>query len=284
MNHDSRTEKPFFSIIIPTYNRAALLKIAVNSVLYQTFGDWELLVIDDGSSDNTKDITHALNDKRIKYIYQPNQGVSAARNRGINQAQGRFICFLDSDDRFRQEKLNVTYDYIMTYPRYKIFHTEELWYRRGAFLPQKIYHKKPTGDVFKTAVKLCCISISTAAVRKDVFTTVGLFAQDLPAGEDYDFWLRVTAQLPVMLIPQYLTIKEGGRCDQQSKKYPAMDKFRIQALEKILKSRCLTKDNYQAALEELRRKSSIYINGALKRGKIEEANLYRNLLKSCGTR
>jgi glycosyltransferase involved in cell wall biosynthesis len=100
---------PFFSIILPTYNRAHFLPKAIESILAQTFKDWELIIVDDGSTDNTKEVVTGYTDPRIKYIYQENQERSAARNNGIAQAHGEYICFLDSDDYFLPEKLNTYY-------------------------------------------------------------------------------------------------------------------------------------------------------------------------------
>ncbi|UCC94490.1 MAG: glycosyltransferase [Candidatus Omnitrophota bacterium] len=272
-------QKPFFSVIIPTHNRVQFLKIAIDSVFMQTFPDYEIIVIDDGSKDKTEHILRKVKDRRLRYISQPHQGVSSARNRGLQEARGRFVCFLDSDDRFRKEKLEVTHDCIRRYPEYKIFHTEEIWYRGGSYLPQKIYHKKPSGFIFKDAVKLCCVSISTAAINRDVFDVVGFFDESLPACEDYDLWLRITSRFPVFLISLALTIKEGGRNDQQSKKYPAMDKFRIYALSKILNKGKLSNENFDIAFEELRKKCIVYIKGALKRQKYDEAKKYEELVK-----
>ena len=93
---------PFFSIILPTYNRAGFLPETIKSVLVQTFTDWELIIIDDGSTDNTKSVVEAIarNDQRINYVWQENAERSAARNHGIRQAKGEYICFLDSDDKY----------------------------------------------------------------------------------------------------------------------------------------------------------------------------------------
>jgi GT2 family glycosyltransferase len=270
---------PFFSIIIPTYNRAEFLKICIDSVIKQTFEDFEVIIIDDGSEDNTRSIISELDDKRIKYIYQNHCGVSKARNTGIKTASGKFICFLDSDDRFRTEKLSVTYEYIKNHPQYKIFHSEELWYRNGTYLPPKKRHQKPSGYVFAHAVKLCCISISTAAIEREIFEDIGMFDENLPACEDYDFWLRVSSRYPIFLIPHYLTIKEGGHSDQQSKKYPAMDRFRIYSLEKILKSGILKPADYEIARQELIKKCSIYVAGAIKRQNKDAISYYQDIIK-----
>lgn len=278
-------KKPYFSVIIPTYNRRSFLPIAVSSVLEQTFSDFELIVVDDGSTDNTAELFRpGLNrQKCIKYIHQPHQGVSAARNTGIRQTKGEYIAFLDSDDRFCREKLELTYDYIKNNPGYKIFHTDEVWYRSGSLLPQKNYHKKPSGLVFEQALKLCCVSPSTTVIKKEIFDDIGLFDEEFLACEDYDFWLRVTAQYPVYLIPKILTIKEGGRADQQSKKYPAMDKFRINSIRKLLSSNNLTEQQYLLAYKEFKNKCFIYIQGAKKRGKHKEIKYYKDLISKFST-
>ncbi len=255
-------KKPFFSVIIPTYNRAKFLKIALNSVLTQTFPNYELIVVDDGSTDATKQIIKKIKDKRLKYFYQNNKGPAGARNLGLKKAQGQFICFLDSDDRFCKEKLEFSFDYIQKYPESKVFHTEEIWYRNGRLLSPKKRHQKPDGFVFAQALKLCCISPSTTVIRKDVFDEIGCFDEEFLACEDYEFFLRLTSRYPVILIPEYLTIKQGGHRDQQSKKYPAMDSFRIYALEKILKKLPPKSTNYKLANAELKRKYLIYIKGA----------------------
>jgi len=271
---------PFFSVIIPTYDRADFLKIAALSVLSQSFKGYELLIVDDGSTDNTLETVKSLNNKKIRYFYQKNQGVSSARNKGIKEAKGKFLVFLDSDDRFRREKLEITYKYIKEYPGYKVFHTEEIWYRNTQLLSPKIHHKKPHGFVFSQALKLCCIGPSTAAIKKDIFEEIGGFDESMPACEDYDFWLRVTSKYPVFLIPEYLTIKQGGHSSQQSKKYPAMDKFRIYALQKLIKSGQLNEECRNLACNELKNKCSIYIKGAQKRKKTKEVIYYKNLLNS----
>ncbi len=176
---------PFFSVIIPTYNRAYFLKIAIESVLFQTFRDFELIIVDDGSTDDTYNVIgEYLRHSAVKYIYQENHGPAAARNRGVGEAKGEFICFLDSDDRFRKEKLEISYQYIKRYPQYKIFHTEEIWYRAGKLLSPKSYHKKPSGFVFRYALRLCVVSISTAVIKRGVFEEIGALSEELTSGSE----------------------------------------------------------------------------------------------------
>ena len=121
------TPIPFFSVIIPTYNRQAFLKKSVDSVLAQTFPDFELIIIDDGSNDGTDKLISSYNDKRIIYKYQQNNGVASARNNGIKRSSGKFIAFLDSDDYWTKKKLKKQTEYIKNFSDIKIFHTEELW-------------------------------------------------------------------------------------------------------------------------------------------------------------
>lgn len=273
-------KKPFFSIIIPTYNRAKFLKIAINSILNQTFHNYEIIIIDDGSTDNTQKITqNKILNPKIRYIYQSHKGVSPARNLGIASSKGEFICFLDSDDRFRTEKLQITYNYIKKFPKHSIFHTEEIWYNNGKIVTQKVYHKKPDGLILNKSVKSCCIGMSTAALKKYVFNKIGLFDEAMPACEDYDFWIRASLKFSFILIPEPLTIKEGGHPDQQSKKYPAMDKLRIYSLKKILEQENITPENYTIIYKELINKCNIYIKGAIKRNKIAEVDYYRKIVK-----
>jgi glycosyltransferase involved in cell wall biosynthesis len=112
---------PFFSIILPTYNRASFLSRSIGSVLIQDFQDWELLIIDDGSTDHTKEIVNSFNDQRIKYIYQENSERSAARNHGIKLATAEWICFLDSDDEYLQEHLKIFHKEIESNETPKMF-------------------------------------------------------------------------------------------------------------------------------------------------------------------
>ena len=267
----------FFSIIIPSYNRKYLLKIAIESVLEQTFKDFELIIVDDGSTDKTKELVETYKDKRIKYFYQENKGPASARNLGIKNSSGEYICFLDSDDRFRRQKLELTKDYIEKYPLYKIFHTEELWYRNFQYLEQKKIHKKPEGSVFCSALKVCCISLSCACINREVFNKVGLFDEDFPVCEDYEFWLRATLFFPVKLIPFYLTIKEAGPHQQSQKK--GLDKYRFLALYKLIKNYQLPRSYLESALKNLEEKAKIYIKGAEKRKKTSEVRFIREKIE-----
>jgi len=273
----SRQCRPFFSVLIPTYNRKDFLSMAVSSVLNQEFKDFELFVIDDGSTDQSKAMMNHIQDHRCNYVYQNHEGVSSARNKGLRLSQGRFIAFLDSDDKWKPEKLTITHEYIKKYPQSKIFHTEELWYQNGRLKNQLKKHKKPNGWVYVNAVKQCCISISTAVVENDIFDRIGNFDESLPACEDYDFWLRATHQYEVRLIPMPLTIKDGGRKDQLSMIW-GLDRYRIRSLGKILSSGHLNWADYEWTYAQMKKKCLVYIKGAKKRGKIKEVAVFMDLI------
>jgi len=269
---------PFFSVIIPTLNRKSFLDIALMSVFQQTYENFEVIVIDDGSSDHTEENIARYDQSRIVYQYQDHHGVAHARNRGCEMARGDFIAFLDSDDHWVPQKLEKTLESIRNYSHISIFHTDELWYRNGELLNPKKKHKKPTGFVYKNALPLCCISLSTAVLKRDVFKTVGLFDEEFPICEDYDFWLRATSQYEVKLIPEYLTLKDGGRSDQLTSNVWGLDRYRIKAMVKMIKSGLLESDEFQCTLKEIKKKCHVYIEGAQKRGKVKEVNYYRELV------
>lgn len=256
--------RAFFSIVIPTYNREQFIKDAVDSVLNQTDDDLELIVVDDGSTDATAGLLNLMPDERLRVITQDNYGPAHARNRGIDAAQADWICFLDSDDRFLPQKLATIKTAIAVRPDIKIFHTNERWFRNGRELPQKKKHRKPQGTVFERACAICSISISTACVHRSVFDRIGLFDEDYPACEDYEFWLRATACYPVHLIKEVLTEKDGGRPDQLSARIWGLDRFRIKALEKMLRSGTLNKEQTRVCRRHLLDKCRIFLKGANK--------------------
>jgi glycosyltransferase involved in cell wall biosynthesis len=264
---------PLISVIIPTFNRASFLREAVDSVLSQTCREFELIIIDDGSRDETGEILKAYGGRLI-YYYQDNQGVSAARNRGLQMAGGRFIAFLDSDDLWLPEKLAAQCDFFEQNPEVFICQTEEFWIRNGKRVNPCKKHRKYSGDVFAPSLGLCLISPSAVMIRRELFQTVGGFDETFPACEDYDLWLRITSRWPVFLIDHPLVVKRGGHADQLSRTIPALDQHRIRALIKLLNSGYLTFSQFLLARQELTVKCRIYGQGCLKRGKVEEGAYY----------
>ena len=265
------------SVIIPTYNRYYFLEKAVKSVLKQSLKDFELIVVDDGSKDGTKELIQSFCGERFRYFYQENRGVSAARNKGVIESKGDLIAFLDSDDCWKEKKLEKQVK-VMESNSCLISHTQELWYRRGKILNQKKKHRKRSGNLFKKSLEMCSISMSTVMIRKSLFDEVGLFDENLTVCEDYDLWLRITSKYPVHLLDEELTVKDGGRSDQLSKKIPMPDRFRIQSIYKLLEDGVLDKNQSIMALKALQKKCKIYINGCRKHRRDEEALKYESIL------
>ena len=223
----------FISIIIPTFNRCEVLQRAINSIYGQSYSDYEILVIDDGSTDGTAAMIERKFPK-VRYFYQTNKGVSAARNKGLVHAKADWIAFLDSDDEWLPEKLSKQMNQFKLNPDYKVCHTEEQWVRNGVKVNQMKKHKKEGGWIFLQCLPLCAMSPSSIIIHRSVFAEVGIFNISLPACEDYDLWLRITAKYPVIFIYEPLILKFGGHEDQLSRKYWGMDRFRIQSLQNII--------------------------------------------------
>ncbi len=264
------------SVIIPTFNRAAFLKEAIDSVLSQSYRDFELIVVDDGSTDSTREILQDY--QGLTYLYQENRGVSAARNKGIQAAQGEYIAFLDSDDLWTRHKLQIQVAWMEANPEIPACYTDEIWIRQGKRVNPMKKHQKYSGWIFDKCLPLCIISPSSILIRRELLQQVGGFDESLPVCEDYDLWLRITKDYPIHFIPKPLIIKRGGHPDQLSHRYWGNDRFRVQALEKLLKMGNLTESQRDLVLGELRKKCEILIQGCIKRGKTKEAEKYRRIV------
>jgi glycosyltransferase involved in cell wall biosynthesis len=261
------------SVIIPTFNRSTVLPRAVRSVINQTRMPDEIIVVDDGSTDDTKNLI-ATQFPHIRYLYQKNQGASAARNFGIQMAKHTWIAFLDSDDEWCPEKLSTQWDALQNNHPFRLCHTNEIWVRNGLRINQMKKHTKRGGNIFEHCLPLCVISPSSVLIHHHIFDEIGGFDPDLPVCEDYDLWLRICSREPVLYIDLPLLIKYGGHADQLSHAYWGMDRFRIQALEHLIESGNLENKYLKPALEMLVTKIDIFVNGARKRNKYEEVALY----------
>ena len=267
---------PIVSAIIPTFDRWPMVKEAVESVLRQSCRDFELIVVDDGSADGTASkLTGSGFDLRL--IYQTRKGVSAARNLGVQSARGKYVAFLDSDDLWQPRKLEIQLAYMEQHPEIAICQTEEMWLRNGVRVNAKVKHRKPSGDIFARSLELCLVSPSAVMIRKDFFETMGGFDEDLPLCEDYDLWLRIAVQHPVPLIPSPLVIKRGGHADQLSRSRWGMDRYRVIALQKLLRAG-LDGEKRLAVIKVLQQKLAVLSQGARKRGKETQAVAYAALL------
>ncbi len=257
---------PLVSVIIPTFDRAATIRRAVDSVLSQDYEPLELVVVDDGSRDETADLLTPLAQAgRLTLLRQTNQGVSAARNTGLKASAGPLIAFLDSDDEWLPGKVAAQVDFFRRNPAAVLVQTQERWMRGGRRVNPGRRHLKKAGDIFLESLPLCLISPSAVMLRRSLLDEVGRFDETLPAAEDYDLWLRVLARHPAGLLDREMVIRHGGRPDQLSAGH-SLDRWRIMALEKILAAD-LSPERRPAAEEELARRRAIYEAGRLKREK-----------------
>ncbi len=257
------------SVIIPTYNRYETLKRALHSVFAQTYKPAEVIVIDDGSSDETYKITEDF--PSIIYRFQNNAGVSAARNKGIKISRYEWVAFLDSDDEYHEDKLALHVKLHKQYKNLKFSYTNELWIRNQTQvnIPKKF--QKHSGMIFDKCLTHCIIAPSSVLIHRDVFDDIGFFDEDLEVCEDYDLWLRLTCKYEAGLIDAPVTIKHGGHKDQLSQKHRGMDRFRVKSLEKFL-----GKDG--RVREVLRDKYSLLLKGARKYNRTKQWREYEKKL------
>jgi len=265
------------SVVIPTYNRVELLKRSIDSVINQTIKPFEIIIVDDGSNDGTEAMVKKKYDS-LKLIKQKNKGASAARNSGIKASSGEWICFLDSDDEWKNDKLEKQITAVANNSDYKFFHSNEIWIKNGKRINQKKKHKKYGGDIFKKCLDMCRISPSSVLIDKNIFEEIGFFNENLVVCEDYELWLRICDKYKVFFIDEPLIIKYGGHQDQLSYSIDSIECHRIKALEYLL-STSLSKKNRDYTIQMLISKISIYLNGLIKRGKKHEIAVYEEKIK-----
>ncbi len=269
---------PYFSVIIPTHNRFLPVQRAMDSVLAQSFRDFELILVDDGSGDETPRLEDTYRG-RIKYIRQKNSGVSSARNRGIEESGAPHLLFLDSDDLWMKEKLRAHRDFIEVNRNIGIHQTDEIWIRKGKRVNPGLRHKKREGDIFTASLELCLISPSAVCISRELLERYGHFDEEMPACEDYDLWLRITSREKTGLIGQYHVKKYGGHSDQLSARFWGMDRFRIYSMIKLLeKDRGeLSPEKKEAAMCTLLKKTEVMMKGALKRSNRKAADILNRI-------
>jgi glycosyltransferase involved in cell wall biosynthesis len=262
------------SVIIATWNRAPRLVAALDSVYRQTLPPHEIILVDDGSDDGTRELVSGRY-AGVRYHYQENRGVSSARNTGIRMATGDWIALLDSDDAWLPRKLEWQRLAVQRQPAFRICHTNEIWIRNGKRVNPMKKHAKQGGRIFRHCLPRCVISPSAVLIHREVLAH-RRFDETLPACEDYELWLHLCAAHPVLYLEEPLVIKHGGHHDQLSRRYWGMDRFRVRALEKLIRSADLSKEDLCAALQVLLDKIAIIHRGAVKRGNTELAREYRN--------
>ena len=271
--------KPEITVVIPVYNREQTIKRAIDSVLSQSILPEEVIVVDDCSTDGTKEVLEGYGEKITCISLPENSGPSTARNKGIKQAKTEWISFLDSDDCWEQDKLNKQVEYLKRYPFYQIMQSDEKWIRNGKRVNPCRHHKKPEGWIWGLSLERCLVSPSAVLMKKSLLEQYGMFDEAMPACEDYDLWLKISRHLPVGLDPALSVTKYGGHRDQLSMKYPAMDRFRAESLYRMLQSEP-SGEYRQKIINVLGEKLMILINGYEKRNKINDAGKCEEMLGS----
>lgn len=225
---------PTVSVIIPTYNRGDLILDSLRSIFLQNYSDYEIIVVDDGSTDNTEDVlSYLIKDNKIRYVKQDNQGESSARNHGILLSQGKYIAFLDSDDLFEPTKLKMQVQYLEDHPEIGLVHSgytkfdnygHDLGYRDTSWFCGMIYPKLLLHWTVLMAV-------DTVMVPKKVFEVVGLFDETLRMGPDLDMWRRISRKYSFGFISESLARVRVHEGNISGNKLKATEGF-IQYLER----------------------------------------------------
>ena len=227
---------PLISVILPTFNRSQSVAFSIESVLSQSFSDFELCVVDDASVDATKEVLDSF-EGGFKSIQLPeNGGVSKARNSGINATDSEWVAFLDSDDIWHKEKLEKQISTASERPDHFLHFTDEIWIRNGLRINPKMRHQKREGWIFQPSLELCMMAPSTVMLKRELLEKCGLFDENLQVCEDYDLWLRITREHKILFIDEPLIIKYGGHSDQLSKNIDGIEIYRIHSLEKLLRN------------------------------------------------
>jgi glycosyltransferase involved in cell wall biosynthesis len=263
--------------IIPTYNRARWLEKSIESILNQTHPVAELIVVDDGSTDDTLEICKRY--PSVQVIQTPHLGPSGARNAGAKVATSPWLAFLDSDDQWHSNKLSEQCRFHTENPEMPWSYTDEVWVRKGKRVNACKHHRKSGGWIYPRALELCFISPSSIMISQKLFASCGGFDLELRSAEDYDLWLRICAHHPVHYIDQPLITKFGGHADQLSTQ-PKIDQFRITALEKMMADPELKPEWRELTRHQLLERCRRMAKGCEKHGHLDEAQYYQSKLNT----
>lgn len=204
------------SVIIPTYNRAKYLKDAIESVLGQKYQNLEIIIVDDGSKDDTAQIVKSFSSSKIKYIYQANQGRSKARNRAIKLAKGEYIAFLDSDDIFLPGKIQKQVALLDKNSQYAMIYCSAQAVNSQGRKLYPVYRANLSGWIYSEIAFYLPLTIilPTVMVRKDILFKVGLFDENMARFEDIDLWRRISKRYQILGIDEILCIIRRHRGNQ----------------------------------------------------------------------
>lgn len=199
---------PYFSIVIPVYNKEKFVSKTVESVLDQTFTDYEIIIVNDGATDQSEAKIFECKDNRVQYFFKKNEGVAVARNFGIEKASADYICFLDADDFWFPNFLETMHHFISKLPEQKVFaaaieiETKNKLMKAHYSIPKKSDFE--IVDFFDASQKECVLWTSSVCIHKSVFEKVGTFDSKIKHGEDTELWIRIGLQFPIVFIRKIL--------------------------------------------------------------------------------
>lgn len=283
----------YHSVIIPSFNRKYCIARAIDSVLSQTRLPDEILIVDDGSTDGTYLYlqetyqNHPLS-SRIFIFKTENKGVSAARNFAIQQSKindvDHYFHFLDSDDEWLNHKIEMQESFLLAHPQIKLVHGEEIWIRNSVRVNPMKKHKKFGGRIFIPSLALCLISPSAVCIHQSIFKEIGNFDESFIVCEDYELWLRICSRMEVGFLETAMIKKYGGHEDQLSKKYIAMDYWRIKAMFQHIDSPFINAEERQSLKEQILKKSEILCKAYIKHNNMQNYEEIHGIFLECKNR
>ncbi len=294
------------SVIVPTYNRKDAVSETIQTVFQQSFRDFELIVADDGSNDGTamhlfellqaqpeaieilsrmspnsiKPFSHAFcsNGLTIQYHYGINRGLSTARNRAIRAARGEYICFLEPDDAWQSEHLATQMAFFDKHPEARVTRVSELWIKDGR--PRPLKDLGVTADlIFELSLGCAPISVSAATFHRACFAECGMFDENLPSCEEYDFWLRVSSRYPVYHVRGPSLSRRTNKAPVSAARTWSRDRFRVYALEKAFQSGHLSAEQRFLVAEQIVHKCERLVEGFRRQKSEERSNFYERKRK-----
>lgn len=276
----TRKEAPFFSVVIPLYNKEKNIERTINSVLSQTFSDYEIIVVDDGSTDNGPELVRSKFGSQVRLVEKANGGVSSARNLGVNRSQGRWIALLDADDIWCPDHLKSFFYAISKYPDGRLFGGAYNICSSGTLLPppNRIVGEGYVQDYFRVAKTNTLFWTSAVVINKKVFEKIGGFDERISIGEDLDLWFRVNALYKTVFVNNVVAIYNtdaGNRAmrkkydfsktffaylDKYDNSSSSVQKFvcylRVRYLPYMVYKYSLGKDEYHSLVKKIKRTSA----------------------------
>ena len=234
-----QVESPFFSVVVPLYNKERYVRRCLDSILAQKFSNFEVVVVDDGSTDHGLAILGVYDDPRIRLIRQPNGGVSAARNRGIAEARGQWIAFLDADDEYLPLFLQKVAACAKQFRDAGAIYARAAWMKGESQVNQPRDHLQDT-TLLPDYLRFVAdengyeINSSAVALRRDVFDQAGSFPVGIKVGEDSDLWLRVAWSTTIAYLPEVLSIYHMEAGDSHWEEHTAREPYWVTTYQQWL--------------------------------------------------